>query len=108
MSLSPVPLKTCRGGERSTLNMSKAQTSSRLCGVWRGGCQLRIIPPNHTLMISRAPNHDAKVSEAPRLVGWKQHLYVPSGKRFAYWHSIIDPHNKSACLAGTIVLYLAK
>ncbi|GFY54855.1 hypothetical protein TNIN_175611 [Trichonephila inaurata madagascariensis] len=45
-------------------------------------------------MISRAPNHDAKVSEAPRLVGWKQHLYVPSGKRFAYWHSIIDPHNK--------------
>ncbi|GFY08676.1 uncharacterized protein TNCV_811091 [Trichonephila clavipes] len=33
MSLSPVPLKTRRVGERCTLNLSKAQTFSRWCGV---------------------------------------------------------------------------
>ncbi|GFT89440.1 uncharacterized protein TNCV_4387211 [Trichonephila clavipes] len=31
MSSSPVPLKTRRVGERCTLNMSRAQTSSRWC-----------------------------------------------------------------------------
>ncbi|GFW06872.1 hypothetical protein TNCV_3289711 [Trichonephila clavipes] len=33
MSLSPVPLKTRRVGERCTLNLLRAQTSSRWCGV---------------------------------------------------------------------------
>ncbi|GFW72978.1 uncharacterized protein TNCV_831011 [Trichonephila clavipes] len=39
MSSSLVPLKTRRLGERYTLNLSKAQTSSRGCGVVvrRGG-----------------------------------------------------------------------
>ncbi|GFT25484.1 uncharacterized protein TNCV_3173641 [Trichonephila clavipes] len=32
-SSSPVPLKTRRVGEQSTLNLSRAQTSSRWCGV---------------------------------------------------------------------------
>ncbi|GFU85319.1 uncharacterized protein TNCV_2386241 [Trichonephila clavipes] len=32
-SSSPVPLKTHRVGERCTLNLSRAQTSSRWCGV---------------------------------------------------------------------------
>ncbi|GFT05326.1 hypothetical protein TNCV_123551 [Trichonephila clavipes] len=38
-SSSPVPLKTCRVEERCTLNLSRAQTSSRWCGVVirRGG-----------------------------------------------------------------------
>ncbi|GFW41927.1 uncharacterized protein TNCV_6361 [Trichonephila clavipes] len=33
MSSSPVPLKTCRVGQRCTLNVSRAETSSRWCGV---------------------------------------------------------------------------
>ncbi|GFX14995.1 uncharacterized protein TNCV_4897631 [Trichonephila clavipes] len=39
MSSSPVPLKTRRVGERCTLNLSRAQTSSHWCGVVdrRGG-----------------------------------------------------------------------
>ncbi|GFT16037.1 hypothetical protein TNCV_3315761 [Trichonephila clavipes] len=32
-SSSPVPLKTCRVGKRFTLNLSRAETSSRWCGV---------------------------------------------------------------------------
>ncbi|GFU83074.1 uncharacterized protein TNCV_65441 [Trichonephila clavipes] len=38
-SLSPVPLKTRRVGQRFTLNLSRAETSSRWCGVVvrRGG-----------------------------------------------------------------------
>ncbi|GFX27413.1 transposable element Tcb1 transposase [Trichonephila clavipes] len=38
----PVPLKTRRIGQRCTLNLSRAETSSRWCGVVvrRGGCQL--------------------------------------------------------------------
>ncbi|GFU72011.1 uncharacterized protein TNCV_1368841 [Trichonephila clavipes] len=40
-SSSPVPLKTRRVGQRCTLNLSRAETSSRWCGVVvrRGGCQ---------------------------------------------------------------------
>ncbi|GFW52765.1 uncharacterized protein TNCV_2393441 [Trichonephila clavipes] len=33
MSSSPVPLKICRVGQRCILNLSKAETSSRWCGV---------------------------------------------------------------------------
>ncbi|GFW37998.1 uncharacterized protein TNCV_4631991 [Trichonephila clavipes] len=33
MRSSPVPLKTRRVGKRCTLNLSRAQTSSRWCGV---------------------------------------------------------------------------
>ncbi|GFS94298.1 uncharacterized protein TNCV_2013721 [Trichonephila clavipes] len=37
-SSSPVPLKTRRVGQRCTLNLSRAETSSRWCGVVvRGG-----------------------------------------------------------------------
>ncbi|GFT53035.1 uncharacterized protein TNCV_2631541 [Trichonephila clavipes] len=38
-SSSPVPLKTRRIGQRCTLNLSRAETSSRWCGVevWRQG-----------------------------------------------------------------------
>ncbi|GFV58625.1 uncharacterized protein TNCV_3519921 [Trichonephila clavipes] len=47
-SSSPVPLKTRRVGQRCTLNLSRAETSSRWCGVVvrRGGCRLRIIKDN--------------------------------------------------------------
>ncbi|GFU71615.1 uncharacterized protein TNCV_3035551 [Trichonephila clavipes] len=42
MSSIPVPLKTRRVGQRCTLNLSRAETSSRWCGVVvRRGCQLR-------------------------------------------------------------------
>ncbi|GFX29721.1 uncharacterized protein TNCV_2750551 [Trichonephila clavipes] len=42
-SSSPVPLKTCRVGQRCTLSLSRAETSFRWCGVVvrREGCQLR-------------------------------------------------------------------
>ncbi|GFV90297.1 uncharacterized protein TNCV_4380121 [Trichonephila clavipes] len=49
---SPVPLKTCRVGQRCTLNLSRAETSSRWCGVVvrRGGCQLRCRPRHLTMV----------------------------------------------------------
>ncbi|GFY20483.1 uncharacterized protein TNCV_211151 [Trichonephila clavipes] len=45
-SSRPVPLKTIRVGQRCTLNLSRAETSSRWCGVLvsRVGCQLRCHP----------------------------------------------------------------
>ncbi|GFT89784.1 hypothetical protein TNCV_1665541 [Trichonephila clavipes] len=44
-SSSPVPPKTHRVGEQCTLNLSKAQTSSRWCGVVvrRGGASSGVI-----------------------------------------------------------------
>ncbi|GFX36771.1 uncharacterized protein TNCV_5036071 [Trichonephila clavipes] len=44
-SSSPVPLKTCRVGQRCTLNLSRAETSSRWCGVVvrRGGASSGVI-----------------------------------------------------------------
>ncbi|GFV03101.1 transposable element Tcb2 transposase [Trichonephila clavipes] len=47
---SPAPLKTRRVGQRCTLNLSRAETSSRWCGmvVRRGGCQLRCRPRHFT------------------------------------------------------------
>ncbi|GFY02881.1 uncharacterized protein TNCV_3507611 [Trichonephila clavipes] len=49
---SPVRLKTHRVGERYTLNLSRAQTSSRWFGVVvrRGGCQLRCHPRHLTMV----------------------------------------------------------
>ncbi|GFS85355.1 uncharacterized protein TNCV_75821 [Trichonephila clavipes] len=48
----PVPLKTRRVGHRCTLNLSRAETSSRWCGVVvrRGGCQLRCRPRHLTMV----------------------------------------------------------
>ncbi|GFT24151.1 uncharacterized protein TNCV_2063971 [Trichonephila clavipes] len=42
---SPVPLKTRRVGQRCTLNLSRAETSSRWCGVVvrRGGASSGIV-----------------------------------------------------------------
>ncbi|GFU71400.1 uncharacterized protein TNCV_2584711 [Trichonephila clavipes] len=49
---SPVPLKTRRVGQRCTLNLSRAETSSHWCGVVvrRGGCQLRCRPGHLTMV----------------------------------------------------------
>ncbi|GFX14485.1 uncharacterized protein TNCV_1616681 [Trichonephila clavipes] len=49
---SPVPLKTRCVGQRCTLNLSRAETSSRWCGVVvrRGGCQLRCRPRHLTMV----------------------------------------------------------
>ncbi|GFY36553.1 uncharacterized protein TNCV_27581 [Trichonephila clavipes] len=51
---NPVPLKTRRVGQRCTLNLSRAETSSRWCGVVvrRGGCQLRCRPRHLTMVQS--------------------------------------------------------
>ncbi|GFX50681.1 uncharacterized protein TNCV_2722671 [Trichonephila clavipes] len=51
-SSSPEPMKTRRVGERCTLNLSRAQTSSRWCGVVvrRWGCQLRCHPRHLTMV----------------------------------------------------------
>ncbi|GFV51557.1 uncharacterized protein TNCV_3260971 [Trichonephila clavipes] len=48
----PVPLKTRRVGQRCTLNLSRAKTSSRWCDVVvrRGGCQLRCRPRHLTMV----------------------------------------------------------
>ncbi|GFY27520.1 uncharacterized protein TNCV_2071401 [Trichonephila clavipes] len=53
MSSSPVPLKTRRVGQQCTLNLSRAEMSSRWCGVVvrRGrGCQLRCRPRHLTMV----------------------------------------------------------
>ncbi|GFY00713.1 phospholipase D1 [Trichonephila clavipes] len=52
MSSSPVPLKIRRVGQRCTLNLSRAETSSRWCDVVvrRGGCQLRSHPRHLTMV----------------------------------------------------------
>ncbi|GFT47288.1 uncharacterized protein TNCV_3748921 [Trichonephila clavipes] len=51
MSSIPVPLKTRRVGQRCTLNLSRAETSSRWCGVGvRRGCQLRCRPRHLTMV----------------------------------------------------------
>ncbi|GFS83801.1 uncharacterized protein TNCV_611241 [Trichonephila clavipes] len=44
-SSSPVPLKTRRVGQRCTLNLSRAETSSRWCGVGvrRGGASSVVV-----------------------------------------------------------------
>ncbi|GFX42961.1 transposable element Tcb2 transposase [Trichonephila clavipes] len=51
-SSSPVPLKTRRVGQRCTLNLSRAETSSRWCGVVvrREGCLLRCRPRHLTMV----------------------------------------------------------
>ncbi|GFW50229.1 uncharacterized protein TNCV_4696471 [Trichonephila clavipes] len=51
-SSSPVSLKTRRVGQRCTLNLSRAETSSRWCGVVvrRGVCQLRCRPRHLTVV----------------------------------------------------------
>ncbi|GFS87992.1 uncharacterized protein TNCV_3929761 [Trichonephila clavipes] len=51
MSSSPVPLKTRRVGQRCKLNLSRAETSSRWCGVVvrRGRCHLKCHPRHLTM-----------------------------------------------------------
>ncbi|GFT07933.1 uncharacterized protein TNCV_873621 [Trichonephila clavipes] len=51
-SSSPLPLKTRRVGQRCTLNLSRAETSSRWCGVVvrRESCQLRCSPRHLTMV----------------------------------------------------------
>ncbi|GFV49087.1 uncharacterized protein TNCV_236211 [Trichonephila clavipes] len=48
---SPLPQKIRRVGVRCTLNLSRAQMSSRWCGVvvWRGKCRLRCRPRHLTM-----------------------------------------------------------
>ncbi|GFX44281.1 uncharacterized protein TNCV_4376691 [Trichonephila clavipes] len=45
MGSNPVPLKTLRVGQRCTLNLSRAETSSRWCGVVvrRGGASSGVV-----------------------------------------------------------------
>ncbi|GFX15638.1 uncharacterized protein TNCV_2131241 [Trichonephila clavipes] len=52
MSSIPVPLKTRRVGQRCTLNLSRAETSSRWCGVGvrRGGASQRCRPRHLTMV----------------------------------------------------------
>ncbi|GFU04463.1 uncharacterized protein TNCV_1080261 [Trichonephila clavipes] len=50
MSSSTVPLKTCRVEQRCTLNLSRAETSSRWCGSLERGCQLRCRPRHLTMV----------------------------------------------------------
>ncbi|GFV38098.1 uncharacterized protein TNCV_4204081 [Trichonephila clavipes] len=66
MSSNRVPLKTHRVGERCMLNMSRAETSSRWCGVLvrRGGCQLRCQPRHWTMVQNyEVRRHSPRVAE---------------------------------------------
>ncbi|GFU12574.1 uncharacterized protein TNCV_4244841 [Trichonephila clavipes] len=56
---SPVPPKTHRVGQRCTLNLSRAEPSSRWCGVVvrRGGCQLRCRPRHLTMVQNYVVRH---------------------------------------------------
>ncbi|GFV55174.1 uncharacterized protein TNCV_1381951 [Trichonephila clavipes] len=51
-SSRPVPLNTRRVGQLCTLNLSRAETASRWCGVVvrREGCQLRCRPRHLTMV----------------------------------------------------------
>ncbi|GFV76349.1 uncharacterized protein TNCV_4413281 [Trichonephila clavipes] len=49
-SSSPVPLKTGRVGQRCTLNLSRAETSSRWCGVVVKEGQLKYRPRHLTMV----------------------------------------------------------
>ncbi|GFU60302.1 uncharacterized protein TNCV_3404461 [Trichonephila clavipes] len=59
---SPVPLKTRRVGQRCTLNLSRAETSSRWCGVRRRRCQLRC-RPRHLTMVQNDVAQSPRVAE---------------------------------------------
>ncbi|GFS53760.1 uncharacterized protein TNCV_731501 [Trichonephila clavipes] len=72
-SSSPVPLNTRRVGQRCTLNLSRAETSSRWCGVVvRRGvcgsgvvcrwCQLRC-RPRHSTMVQNDVAKSPRVAE---------------------------------------------
>ncbi|GFV48152.1 uncharacterized protein TNCV_3554311 [Trichonephila clavipes] len=58
-SSSPVPLKNRRLGQRCTLNLSRAQTSSRWYGVVvrRGECKLRFHPRHLTMVQNDVVRH---------------------------------------------------
>ncbi|GFV73236.1 uncharacterized protein TNCV_4197211 [Trichonephila clavipes] len=63
-SSSPVPPKTRRVGQRCALNLSRAEMSSRWCGVVvkRSGCQLRRRPRHFTMVQKlRGPSPKALV-----------------------------------------------
>ncbi|GFS94360.1 uncharacterized protein TNCV_2014011 [Trichonephila clavipes] len=59
MSSISVPLKTRLVGERYTLDLSRAQTSSRWCGVVvrRWGCQLRCRSRHLTIVQNYEARH---------------------------------------------------
>ncbi|GFU60241.1 uncharacterized protein TNCV_4249421 [Trichonephila clavipes] len=63
MSSSPLPLKTRRVRQRCMLNLSRAETSSRWCGVVvrRGSYQLRC-RPRHLTMVQNYMVHRQKLS----------------------------------------------
>ncbi|GFU76599.1 uncharacterized protein TNCV_1940871 [Trichonephila clavipes] len=56
---NPVPLKTRRVGQRCTLNLSRAETSSRWCGVVvrRGGASSGV-RPRHLTMVQNYVVHE--------------------------------------------------
>ncbi|GFY30196.1 uncharacterized protein TNCV_3091031 [Trichonephila clavipes] len=56
-SSSPLPLKTRRVGQRCTLNLSRAETSSRWCGVVvrRGGVPAQLTSLDHDSKLRGPP-----------------------------------------------------
>ncbi|GFV47150.1 uncharacterized protein TNCV_2322951 [Trichonephila clavipes] len=61
---SPIPLKTRRVGQRCTLNLSRAETSSRWCGVGvrRGGASSGVVPRHLTMV-----QNSWSVAKSPRV-----------------------------------------
>ncbi|GFV95417.1 uncharacterized protein TNCV_4574191 [Trichonephila clavipes] len=66
LSSIPVPLKTRRVGQRCTLNLSRAETSSRWCGVVvrRGGASSGVVHVDHGSKL-RGPSPKALNRETP-------------------------------------------
>ncbi|GFW77626.1 hypothetical protein TNCV_133171 [Trichonephila clavipes] len=74
-SSSPVPPRTRRVGQRWTLNLSRAETSSRWCDVERGcqlgerGFQLRCRPRlNSATLIFKIQQGPSPKAKSPRVV----------------------------------------
>ncbi|GFX23833.1 uncharacterized protein TNCV_1788641 [Trichonephila clavipes] len=81
--LSPVPLKTRRVGQRCALNLSRAQTSSRWCGSYGSGCQLRCRPRHFTMVqnyVVRLPKPSGKILGGPTAVFGAKNFSPKSAK----------------------------
>ncbi|GFX23680.1 hypothetical protein TNCV_3596221 [Trichonephila clavipes] len=116
MSLSPVPLKTRRVEQLCTLNMSRAQTSSRWCGVVvrRGGAShslcsgflilkaLLVVPYRRGLLKALYQHDNAKPHVAHRVLIF----FNSQGIRLLPWPA--QSPNLSSIAMSTIYLNTAQ
>ncbi|GFY05255.1 uncharacterized protein TNCV_2207011 [Trichonephila clavipes] len=90
MGSNPAPLKTRRVGQRCTLNLSRAETSSRWCGVVvrRGGCQLS----SPVIKVSDHGSHVMSSSPVPlntHRLGKRCTLHLPRAQTSSRWCGVV-------------------